>query len=79
MSKLSMSRRSFVKTAAVTSAAVALSGSATTVALAEDPQAGAGAGEIKRIRTGCRGCESRCPFGVKIAERMQRTAALFGE
>ncbi len=29
--------------------------------------------------TGCRGCESRCPFGVKIAERMQRTAALFGE
>ena len=56
MSKLSMSRRSFVKTAAVTSAAVALSGSATTVALAEDAQAGAGAGEIKRIRTGCRGC-----------------------
>ncbi|MCR2037814.1 molybdopterin-containing oxidoreductase family protein [Adlercreutzia caecimuris] len=56
MSKLSMSRRSFVKTAAVTSAAVTLSGSATTVALAEDPQAGAGAGEIKRIRTGCRGC-----------------------
>ncbi|MCI8442109.1 MAG: aldo/keto reductase [Provencibacterium sp.] len=29
--------------------------------------------------TGCRGCESRCPFSVKIAERMQRTAALFGE
>ena len=27
---------------------------------------------------GCRGCESRCPFGVKVADRMQRTAALFG-
>ena len=27
---------------------------------------------------GCRGCESRCPFGVKVAERMGRTAALFG-
>ena len=27
---------------------------------------------------GCRGCENRCPFGVKVAERMQRTAALFG-
>jgi hypothetical protein len=27
---------------------------------------------------GCRGCESRCPFGVKVAERMEKTAALFG-
>lgn len=27
---------------------------------------------------GCRGCETRCPFGVKIADRMQQTAALFG-
>lgn len=28
---------------------------------------------------GCHSCESRCPFGVKIAERMRRTAELFGE
>lgn len=28
---------------------------------------------------GCKACESRCPFGVKIAERMAKTAALFGE
>ena len=27
---------------------------------------------------GCRGCETRCPFGVKVADRMQKTAALFG-
>ena len=27
---------------------------------------------------GCKGCESRCPFGVEVAERMQKTAALFG-
>lgn len=27
---------------------------------------------------GCKGCESRCPFGVKIAARMEKTAALFG-
>jgi len=27
---------------------------------------------------GCRGCEDRCPFGVEIADRMQKTAALFG-
>ncbi len=26
---------------------------------------------------GCRSCESRCPFGVKIAERMVKTAELF--
>ena len=27
---------------------------------------------------GCRGCESRCPFGVQVAERMEKTAQLFG-
>ena len=27
---------------------------------------------------GCRGCESRCPFGVKVADRMIETAQLFG-
>ncbi len=27
---------------------------------------------------GCRSCEERCPFGVEIAERMVKTAALFG-
>ena len=27
---------------------------------------------------GCRGCESRCPFGVRIASRMAKTAELFG-
>ena len=27
---------------------------------------------------GCQGCEERCPFGVKVAARMERTAELFG-
>ena len=27
---------------------------------------------------GCHACESRCPFGVPIAERMEKTAELFG-
>ena len=27
---------------------------------------------------GCQDCESRCPFGVAIAERMKKTAELFG-
>lgn len=28
---------------------------------------------------GCRQCESRCPFGVPIADRMKKTADLFGK
>ena len=28
---------------------------------------------------GCRGCEERCPFGVEIADRMEKTAGLFSE
>ncbi len=28
---------------------------------------------------GCKSCESRCPFGVKIAERMKQAARLFEE
>ena len=27
---------------------------------------------------GCQGCESRCPFEVPVAERMEKTAELFG-
>ena len=27
---------------------------------------------------GCQSCESRCPFGVKVAERMAKVAELFG-
>ena len=28
---------------------------------------------------GCKQCESRCPFGVPIADRMKKAAALFGK
>ena len=28
---------------------------------------------------GCHSCESRCPFGVNIAERMKMTEELFGK
>ncbi len=28
--------------------------------------------------TACRACEARCPFGVPVAERMKKTAELFG-
>ena len=56
MNALSMSRRSFVKAAAVTAAAAAFAGVPVAKALEEDEHAGEGAGEIKRVRTGCRGC-----------------------
>ncbi|MBO4352153.1 MAG: molybdopterin-dependent oxidoreductase, partial [Eggerthellaceae bacterium] len=56
MSKLSMSRRTFVKAAAVTAAACGLSYSAAPKALAASESPAQAAGEIKRIRTGCRGC-----------------------
>ena len=35
-------------------------------------------GETASKCIGCKGCESRCPFGVKVAERMKKTAELFG-
>ena len=28
---------------------------------------------------GCRGCETRCPFHVPVAERMEKARALFAE
>jgi anaerobic selenocysteine-containing dehydrogenase len=56
MSALSLSRRSFVKAAAVTAAAAAFAAAPGSEALAENPEAVAEPGEIKRIRTGCRGC-----------------------
>lgn len=27
---------------------------------------------------GCKGCEERCPFGVAVAERMEKARELFG-
>lgn len=57
MSSLSMSRRTFVKAAAVTAAAAAFATAPGTAALADNPDAAAAEpGEVKRIRTGCRGC-----------------------
>ena len=54
MGKLTMSRRTFVKVAAVTSAAGAVAGASPGLAAAETPADASG--EVKRIRTGCRGC-----------------------
>ena len=56
MAQLTMSRRNFIKTMAITGAAAAVSSSAVAPmrALAED--ANATAGELKHVRTCCRAC-----------------------
>lgn len=35
-------------------------------------------GQTASACIGCQSCEERCPFGVKVAERMEKTAELFG-
>ena len=56
MAKLSMSRRSFVKVAAVTAAACAMAGGAPEPMKALAEGADETAGEVKRIRSTCRAC-----------------------
>ena len=57
MGKLNMTRRTFVKTAAVSAAAAALVGAeAPAVALAADDNASTKGSTITRIRSVCRGC-----------------------
>ena len=41
---------------------------------AHDEQLSANAGDCVQ----CGGCESRCPFGVRIVDRMKKTRELFG-
>ena len=57
MGKLNMTRRSFVKTAAVSAAVAAVAGAASpTAALAENENAAATESAVTRIRSCCRGC-----------------------
>ncbi|MDR1712897.1 MAG: molybdopterin-dependent oxidoreductase [Coriobacteriales bacterium] len=64
-----MSRRSFAKILAATAAAGSVAGFAGS-ALAEDPQgATTGTGEVKRIRSGCRGCgKMECGVWVTVQD-----------
>ena len=69
MAQLTMSRRNFVKTMAVTGAAAAVSSSvvAPTRALAED--ADATAGEVQHIRSCCRACgKVECGVWVTVQD-----------
>lgn len=69
MGKLNISRRSFTKLAAATGAALASSASVgSLVALADEGEAAA-PGEIKRVRTCCRGCgKMECGVWVTVQD-----------
>ncbi len=56
MGKLTVSRRSFLKLAGATAAAAGLASTASVGLAAAADNAQGKSGEIKRVRTGCRGC-----------------------
>jgi sulfite dehydrogenase (quinone) subunit SoeA len=69
MSRLSMTRRSFVKAAVVAGAATAMSTTAGFTALAANEEAAAAGGEVKRVRTCCRGCgKMECGVWVTVQD-----------
>ena len=68
MSKLTMTRRTFAKMAAATAAAVGVAAPASS-ALAETKTGTTGAGEVKRIRSTCRGCgKMECGVWVYVQD-----------
>lgn len=80
MRKLVMTRRSFMKTAAITGAAVAITSSESSlVALAEtdyhNPPAGS---DVQKIRTCCRGC-GKMECGVIVTVRDGRAIQIDGD
>ena len=81
MSLKTMTRRSFVQLAAVTGAAMGLSGAVAGTALAEGDgaaAAAAGAGEVKRVRSCCRACgKNEC--GVYVYVHNGRAVKVVGD
>ena len=68
MGKLTMTRRTFAKMAAATAAAVGVAAPASS-ALAETKNGTTGAGEVKRIRSTCRGCgKMECGVWVYVQD-----------
>jgi anaerobic selenocysteine-containing dehydrogenase len=77
MAKLSMTRRTFTKAAAVAAAASTLSfAAAPSAALAEGTDASAG--EVKRIRSCCRAC-GKCECGVWVTVQDNKVIKVEGD
>ncbi|WP_201738636.1 hypothetical protein [Senegalimassilia faecalis] len=67
MGKLTMTRRTFAKMTAATAAAVGIAGTGT--ALAESSASSTSTGEVKRIRSTCRGCgKMECGVWVYVQD-----------
>lgn len=78
MAKLNVSRRTFVKMTAAT-AAVAAIGATAGSALAEEPYTAAdSAGQVRRIRTCCRGC-GKMECGVWVTVENGRAVKIEGD
>lgn len=80
MAKLTMTRRSFMKVAAATAAAAAVTGQAAgpLAALAQDGDAAASVGDVKRIRSCCRGC-GKMECGVWVTVQNGRAIKIEGD
>ena len=82
MGKLTMTRRTFIKAAAVTGAAAMLAGAST--ALAEDFNTKlrgndpANTADVVRVRTACRGC-GKCECGVFVTVRDGKAIKIEGD
>ena len=78
MSSLTLSRRTFLKTSAVAAAAVGLSAGAESALAAAPYTAVDSAGEVKRIRTCCRGC-GKMECGVWVTVENGRAVKIEGD
>ena len=79
MKALNLSRRSFVKLAAVTAATASVTAATSSgAALAESRVAEGGTSGVKRIRTGCRGC-GKYECGVFVTVKDGRAVKIEGD
>ena len=78
MGSLTMSRRSFVKTAAITGAALAALGSAKSQAFAEPTYPEVSGQETVEVKTCCRGC-GKMECGVKVIVENGRAIRVEGD
>ncbi|ACV23733.1 Dimethylsulfide dehydrogenase subunit alpha precursor [Slackia heliotrinireducens] len=78
MGDLTMSRRSFVKTAAITGAAVAAFGTSTQSALADQTYPEVSGQDTVEVKTCCRGC-GKMECGVKVIVQNGRAIRIEGD
>ncbi|WP_165046101.1 molybdopterin-dependent oxidoreductase [Adlercreutzia sp. ZJ138] len=77
-SRFTMTRRSFLKTAAITGAAASLAGTSAMTALADSDTVEQTSTEVKRIRTACRGC-GKMECGVWVTVENGRAVKIEGD